>query len=176
MSDINVRSDTSTQTPGATATAMRLEVVVVPVSDVDRAKRFYQALGWRLDADFTSGQHQDFRVIQLTPPGSQCSIIFGTGITSAEPGSTQSLILVVDDLDVARDELVDHGVAVSEVFHDVGGVFHHAGTEGRLPGPDPEGRSSTPLGSRSAIQTATDGSSKRSRHVCPVDDRMTKGG
>jgi catechol 2,3-dioxygenase-like lactoylglutathione lyase family enzyme len=115
---------------------MKLEVVVLPVSDVDRAKAFYQSLDWRLDADFETGP--DFRVVQLTPPGSACSIIFGTGVTTATPGSVEGLQLVVFDIDAARDELAAHGVDVSEVFHDAGGVFHHAGTEGRVPGPAPE--------------------------------------
>jgi catechol 2,3-dioxygenase-like lactoylglutathione lyase family enzyme len=115
---------------------MRLEVVVLPVSDVDRAKEFYERLGWRLDADVVNGD--DFRVIQLTPPGSPCSIIFGTGITTAAPGSADGLYLVVDDIEAARAELSEHGVQVSEVFHDAGGVFHHAGTTARLPGPDPD--------------------------------------
>jgi catechol 2,3-dioxygenase-like lactoylglutathione lyase family enzyme len=114
---------------------MRLEVVVIPVSDVDRAKEFYERLGWRLDADVVTSD--DFRVIQLTPPGSPCSIIFGTGITTAAPGSADGLYLVVDDIEAARAELIEHGVQVSEVFHDAGGVFHHAGTTARLPGPDP---------------------------------------
>jgi catechol 2,3-dioxygenase-like lactoylglutathione lyase family enzyme len=105
---------------------MKLEVVVVPVSDVDRAKGFYETLGWRLDADLVTGD--DFRVVQLTPPGSECSIIIGKGITSAVPGSTQGLQLTVFDIDAARDELVGRGVDVSEAFHDVGGIFHHAGT------------------------------------------------
>jgi len=109
---------------------MRLEVVVLPVSDVDRAKEFYERLGWRLDADVVNGD--DFRVIQLTPPGSPCSIIFGTGITTAAPGSADGLYLVVDDIEAARAELSEHGVQVSEVFHDAGGVFHHAGTTARL--------------------------------------------
>jgi len=115
---------------------MKLEVVVVPVSDVDRAKQFYESLGWRLDADFATGA--DFRVVQLTPPGSECSIIIGTGVTSAEPGSTQDLQLTVFDIEAARAELVARGVEVSEPFHDVGGIFHHAGTEGRVAGPDPK--------------------------------------
>jgi catechol 2,3-dioxygenase-like lactoylglutathione lyase family enzyme len=118
------------------STDMKLEVAVVPVSDVDRAKRFYESLGWRLDADFETGD--DFRVVQLTPPGSECSIIFGDGVTSAEPGSVQGLHLVVHDIEEAHDELVGRGVDVSEVFHDAGGVFHHAGTEARVAGPDPE--------------------------------------
>jgi catechol 2,3-dioxygenase-like lactoylglutathione lyase family enzyme len=114
---------------------MKLEVVVVPVSDVDQAKGFYQKLGWRLDADYTGGA--DFRVVQLTPPGSHCSVIIGTGLTSAVPGSAQGLHLVVTDIDAARTELAGHGAEVSEVFHDVGGVFHHAGAEERVSGPAP---------------------------------------
>jgi catechol 2,3-dioxygenase-like lactoylglutathione lyase family enzyme len=117
---------------------MKLEVVVVPVSDVDRAKRFYKSLGWREDADFVT---PDQRVVQLTPPGSPCSVIFGTGVTSAAPGSAQGLYLAVSDVEAARAELVERGVDVSEVFHDAGGVFPHGGTEGRLPGPDPERKS-----------------------------------
>ncbi len=118
---------------------MKLEVVLLPVADVDRAKDFYTTMGWRQDADFASGP--DFRVVQLTPPGSPCSVIFGTGLTSAAPGSLDGLMLVVTDIDKARDELIGHGVEVSEVFHDAGGVFHHAGTSARVPGPDPERRS-----------------------------------
>jgi catechol 2,3-dioxygenase-like lactoylglutathione lyase family enzyme len=117
----------------------KLEVVVLPVSDVDRAKRFYQSLGWRLDADFPGDA--GFRVVQLTPPGSACSIIFGSGVTSASPGSAEGLQLVVDDIEAARAELVDHGVEVSAVFHDTGGVFHHAGTAARAPGPAPQKKS-----------------------------------
>jgi catechol 2,3-dioxygenase-like lactoylglutathione lyase family enzyme len=113
----------------------KLEVVVVPVSDVDRAKDFYAALGWRLDADFKG--EGDFRVVQLTPTGSACSVIFGNGITSAAPGSAKGLVLVVTDIDAARTEMVDRGVEVSEVFHDSGGVFHHAGNAARVEGPAP---------------------------------------
>ena len=116
----------------------KLEVVVIPVADVDRAKNFYKALGWREDADVA---REDFRVVQLTPPGSPCSVIFGTGLTSAAPGSTRGLQLVVDDIDAAQAELADHGAAVSEVFHDAGGVFHHAGTAGRVTGPAQDHRS-----------------------------------
>jgi catechol 2,3-dioxygenase-like lactoylglutathione lyase family enzyme len=115
---------------------MKLEVVVVPVSDVDRAKQFYKALGWRLDADIATDE--TFRVVQLTPPGSPASIIFGTNVTSQAPGSAQGLQLIVGDIQAAHDELVGLGVQVSEVFHDAGGVFHHAGTASRLPGPAPE--------------------------------------
>ncbi|MBO0681366.1 VOC family protein [Mycolicibacterium sp. S2-37] len=117
----------------------KLEVVVVPVSDVDRAKAFYQALGWRLDADFVAGE--DYRVIQFTPPGSGASVIFGTGVTTATPGSAQGLYLVVTDIEAARTELAERGVAVSEVFHDQTGVFNHAGVDARVPGPDPQRRS-----------------------------------
>ncbi|MET0603129.1 MAG: VOC family protein [Baekduia sp.] len=115
---------------------MKLEVVQVPVTDVDRAKRFYEAAGFRLDADFPVGD--DFRVVQLTPPGSDASIIIGDGVTTAEPGSSEGLQLVVSDIEAARAALIDRGVEVSEVFHDVGGVFHHGGTEGRVPGPAPD--------------------------------------
>ncbi|MFZ2012538.1 MAG: VOC family protein [Nocardioides sp.] len=114
---------------------MKLEVVVIPVSDVDRSKDFYKALGWRLDADIATDEV--FRVVQLTPPGSPAAVIFGTDITEQEPGTAQGLHLIVDDIESAHDELVSAGVDVSEVFHDVGGVFHHRGTEGRIAGPDP---------------------------------------
>jgi catechol 2,3-dioxygenase-like lactoylglutathione lyase family enzyme len=115
---------------------MKLEVVVVPVSDVDRAKAFYQGLGWRLDADFVGAD--EFRVVQLTPPGSACSIILGSGLSSAAPGSADGLQLIVSDIAQGRAELVERGVEVSEVFHDAGGVFHHAGQNARVPGPAPE--------------------------------------
>jgi predicted enzyme related to lactoylglutathione lyase len=114
----------------------RLEVVVIPVSDVDRAKSFYESLGWRLDADLAKDEH--YRVVQVTPAGSACSIIFGTGLTSAPPGSFEGLQLSVYDIDQARVDLLEHGADVSEVFHDVTGVFHHAGTESRVNGPAPE--------------------------------------
>jgi catechol 2,3-dioxygenase-like lactoylglutathione lyase family enzyme len=112
---------------------MKLEVVVIPVADVDRAKRFYGGLGWRLDADFVVGDA--FRGVQFTPPGSSCSIHFGTGITSAVPGSVRNLYLVVSDIEAARTQLVARGVDVSEVFHRAG--------PGKPPvsGRDPERRS-----------------------------------
>jgi catechol 2,3-dioxygenase-like lactoylglutathione lyase family enzyme len=139
---------------------MKLEVVIVPVSDVDRAKSFYQSLGWRLDADFASAD--DFRVVQLTPPGSTCSLIFGSGVTSAAPGSAEGMQLVVTDIDAARAELRGHGVDVSDVFHDAGGVFHHSGDDNRAPGPAPERKSygsfvsfSDPDGNRWYIQEIT---------------------
>jgi predicted enzyme related to lactoylglutathione lyase len=114
----------------------KLEVVVIPVSDVDGAKGFYESLGWRLDADLT--KDEGYRVVQLTPPGSGCCIIFGTGLTKAPVGSYEGLQLSVSDIDQARADLVEHGADVSEVFHDATGVFHHAGTEGRVDGPAPE--------------------------------------
>lgn len=122
---------------------LKLEVVVVPVSDVDKAKHFYETgLACRLDADFAAGD--DYRLVQMTPPGSPCSIIFGKGITFAQPGSLDGLLVVVDDIDAARDELRSRGVEVSEVFHDAGGGLaggFHAGTDARAAGPDPDGRS-----------------------------------
>ena len=129
----------TTKVPRVEPVAMKLEVVVLGVSDVDRAKAFYEKLGWRLDADFATGD--DFRVVQLTPPNSDASVIFGTGITSAQPGSADSLILAVDDIDAARADLTARGVEVSAVFHDAGGVFHHAGEHARVGGRDPQGRS-----------------------------------
>lgn len=120
----------STQMSEVGTVDMKLEVVTLPVSDVDRAKRFYQSLGWRLDADIVRGDA--FRAVQLTPPHSPCSIAFGKGLTTNEPGSVQRLILAVSDIDAARAALVNRGVEVSEIFHLDGG---------RVPGPDPEGRS-----------------------------------
>jgi catechol 2,3-dioxygenase-like lactoylglutathione lyase family enzyme len=114
----------------------KLEVLVLPVSDVDRAKGFYAGLGWRADADFITGP--EFRVVQLTPPGSACSVIFGTGLTTARPGSADGLQLVVTDVEAARADLAARGAPVTSVFHDAGGVFHRAGTANRVPGPAPE--------------------------------------
>jgi catechol 2,3-dioxygenase-like lactoylglutathione lyase family enzyme len=118
------------------AVGMKLEVVAIPVSDVDRAKAFYGGLGWRLDADFSDG---DGRVVQLTPPGSRCSIQFGTSVTSVAPGSAQNLFLVVSDIQAAREELVARGVEVSEVFHYAG--LDRVHPDARLRGPTQGGRS-----------------------------------
>jgi catechol 2,3-dioxygenase-like lactoylglutathione lyase family enzyme len=118
---------------------MKLEVVVIGVSDVDRAKAFYEKLGWRLDADFAAGD--DFRAVQLTPHNSPTSIIFGKGVTSAKPGSVQSLTLAVDDVDGARAELIVRGVKASEVFRFAGGPFNDAVKSPRVNGRDAEGRS-----------------------------------
>ena len=135
MSSVDVQGANADGSPPVAAGEMRLEVVVVPVSDVDRAKRFYESLGWRLDADLAVDD--GYRVVQLTPPGSGCSIIFGTGVTSAPPGSFEGLQLSVYDIDAVRDDLVARGVYVSEPFHDATGIFHHAGTEARVDGPAP---------------------------------------
>ena len=118
---------------------VRLEVVVIPVSDVDRAKRFYAALGWRLDIDFAASKQ--YRVVQLTPPGSVCSIIFGSGITAAAPGSVQGLHLIVSDIESARADMIWRGVNVSEPFYDAGGIFHHLNREGIVAGLQPQRRS-----------------------------------
>jgi catechol 2,3-dioxygenase-like lactoylglutathione lyase family enzyme len=136
MSSVDASSESAVGTPPVKAGELKLEVVVVPVSDVDRAKRFYKGLGWRLDADLAVDD--DYRVVQLTPPGSACSIIFGDGVTSAPPGSFEGLQLSVYDIDAARADLIGRGVEVSEPFHDATGIFHHAGGEGRVGGPAPE--------------------------------------
>jgi catechol 2,3-dioxygenase-like lactoylglutathione lyase family enzyme len=116
---------------------MKLEVVLVPVSDVRRAKEFYERLGWRMDIDYV-GDEEGFHVVQFTPPGSECSIIIGDGITGAAPGSYEGLQLTVVDLVAARADLIERGVEVSEIFHDAGGIFHHIGTANRAAGPAPE--------------------------------------
>jgi catechol 2,3-dioxygenase-like lactoylglutathione lyase family enzyme len=118
---------------------MKLEVLVLAVSDVDRAKTFYEKLGFRLDIDYAADEN--FRVLQFTPPHSETSIIFGKGITSARSGSADSLVLAVDDVEAARDDLIARGVNVSEVFHYAGGPFNNAVENPRVDGPDPEGRS-----------------------------------
>jgi catechol 2,3-dioxygenase-like lactoylglutathione lyase family enzyme len=132
MSAGQVRSDDA---GGAATVDTTLEVIVIPVSDVDRAKEFYGRLGWRLDADVTVGEK--LRLIQFTPPGSGCSIQFGTNLTSAAPGSAQWLYLIVADIEVVRSRLLAESVEVSEVFHEaaLGGRFHPAGADDRLSGP-----------------------------------------
>jgi len=138
MSSTEISNQQKSRITHASPVDTKLEVVVIPVTDVDRAKRFYANLGWRVDADFVNGE--DWRVVQVTPPGSPCSIIFGKGITSAVPGSVQGLFLVVDDVDAARAELRSHGADVSDVFHFDGGLAV-TGTKGRARGRDPEGHS-----------------------------------
>jgi len=130
MTSTDASGSTSAQMPEAGTIDMKLEVVTLNVTDIDRAKGFYQSLGWRLDADIAVGDA--FRVVQLTPTQSACSVAFGKGVTTGEPGSVQRLILAVDDIDAARADLVSRGIEIS-------GLFHLAG--GPVPGPDPEGRS-----------------------------------
>src|SRR5262245_29641162 len=152
MSSTHLRSETAIETPKAQTLDLKLEVVVIPVADVDRAKRFYGSLGWRLDADIARGD--DFRVVQFTPPGSPCSIHFGKGVTSAVPGSAQNLYLVVSDIEAARAQLIDRGADVSALFH--------RGPEGFVNGRDPERRSyssfasfTDPDGNRWLLQEVT---------------------
>ena len=135
MSMTGVSSSDASGSASVKNVDLKLEVVVIPVSDVDRAKEFYAKLGWRLDADFPFDN--GFRVVQFTPPGSGCSVQFGTKITSAAPGSAQGLYLIVSDIEAARDELVARGVEVSEVFHPgtPGAQFQPDGTNGRVNGP-----------------------------------------
>jgi catechol 2,3-dioxygenase-like lactoylglutathione lyase family enzyme len=144
----NATSKVETNGAGSEASVgradMKFEIVVIPVSDIDRAKEFYSRLGWRLDADYDYGK--DFRVIQFTPPGSACSVIFGRNVTAAAPGSAQGLYLIVADIEAARDDLLRRGVKISDLFHGAGDAY--AGSDEpylfgrvRVKGPDPEHRS-----------------------------------
>jgi predicted enzyme related to lactoylglutathione lyase len=137
VSRTEARSTDATGAARVGDVALKLEVVVIPVSDVDRAKDFYGRIGWRLDADFR--YDNGFRVVQFTPPGSGCSIQFGTSVTSAEPGSAQDLYLIASDIGAARDQLVAHGAEVSEVFTagSPGAQFQHDDKGGRVRGPAP---------------------------------------
>lgn len=144
MTVAEMRDQASDELSKSRTIDLKLEVVVIPVSDVDRAKKFYAGLGWRLDADYASGD--DYRVIQFTSPGSACSIIFGKNVTAAAPGSAQGLYLIVSNLDAARTELLGRGAKVSEIFHDAGGIFTGPDEpflfgRRRVDGPDPEHRS-----------------------------------
>jgi catechol 2,3-dioxygenase-like lactoylglutathione lyase family enzyme len=141
MSTAQTSNEQATRIPTAGSVDLKLEVVIIPVSDVDRAKRFYGGLGWRLDADFAFDN--GFRVVQFTPPGSGCSVQFGTKITAAAPGSAQGLYLIVSEIEAARDELLARGAGMSEVFHagTPGAQFQRDGTSGRLRGPAPDGAS-----------------------------------
>jgi catechol 2,3-dioxygenase-like lactoylglutathione lyase family enzyme len=154
---------------------MRLEVVVLPVSDVDRAKRFYADLGWRLDLDYSPSN--DYRVIQFTPPGSGCSVIFGKSVTTAPPGSAQGLHLIVSDIDAARDQLLRRGIRISQPFHDAGGIFHHARAKDLAGGPNPQRKSyasyasfSDPDGNGWVFQEVT---ARLTGHIEPGDDSFT---
>ena len=154
---------------------MKLEIVVISVSDVDRAKQFYSDLGWRLDIDYASGD--DYRVIQFTPPGSGCSIIFGKNVTTAAPGSAKDVHLIVSDVQAVRHELLSRGIAISELFHDAGGVFHHAGSKDLLSGPNPQRKSyasyasfSDPDGNGWVFQEIT---ARLTGHIAPGDTSFT---
>jgi catechol 2,3-dioxygenase-like lactoylglutathione lyase family enzyme len=165
MSTIAMNTETQVQAPQIGTVNFKLEVVVVPVADVDRAKAFYQGLGWREDVDIAGPQ--GYRALHMTPTGSTASILIGNrGVTPAEPGSVAGLLLAVDDIDAARSELISHGVDVSEVFHDAGGSLGGgfiAAPEARAAGHDPERRSyasyasfSDPDGNRWLLQELTD--------------------
>jgi catechol 2,3-dioxygenase-like lactoylglutathione lyase family enzyme len=154
MSDVQMSSATE-EAPTPATVPLRLEVTVLGVSDVDRAKAFYQGLGWRLDADFPLDEH--FRIVQFTPPGSAASIQFGEGVTEMSPGSVKDIYLVVDDIQAARDELLGRGADVSEIWHGRG-----LGTEGHEPGLAPDRQSygsfasfSDPDGNRYLLQEIT---------------------
>lgn len=154
---------------------MAIEVVVLPVTNVDRAKRFYASLGWRLDLDYAEGD--TYRVVQFTPSGSGCSIIFGHNVTLATPGSTQAVHLVVNDLDSARRDLLKRGVDVSEPFHDGGGIFHHADGQGLRHGLNPQRKSyasyatfSDPDGNSWVLQEVT---ARLAPPLLPGDTRFT---
>jgi catechol 2,3-dioxygenase-like lactoylglutathione lyase family enzyme len=136
MSSVDVSSESTAGTPPVNAGEFKLEVVVLPVSDVDRAKSFYEGLGWRLDADISPTE--DFRVVQLTPPGSGCSIQFGIGLSTAAPGSAQSLYLAVADIEAAREDLIARGAEVSEAFHEgAPGARFRDSDHAAGPSPDP---------------------------------------
>lgn len=139
MSNIPMRGEHAVETLGAGTFDMKLEVVVIPVTDVDRAKRFYRELGWRLDLDFKAGD--EYRVIQYTPPGSGCSVMFGKNMTAAAPGSAQGLYLIVSDLEAVRNELFRRGIEIGEPFHDTGGVFHHVDAKCQASGLNPQRQS-----------------------------------
>lgn len=155
----------------AVALNMDIEVVVVPVSDVDRAKRFYSDLGWQLDLDYKAGD--DFRTIQFTPPGSGCSIMIGKNISASPPGSLKGLHLIVSDIEATRNELLRRGIRISELFHEAGGVFHRVGPAGLVSGPNPQRKSyasyasfSDPDGNGWVLQEVT---ARLTGHIEPGD-------
>jgi predicted enzyme related to lactoylglutathione lyase len=175
MSNAEITQERAAESSRAGTTEMKIEVVVIPVSDVDRAKRFYGQLGWRLDLDYSD--RDDYRVIQFTPPGSGCSIIFGKNVTTAAPGSARALHLIVSDIEAARDQLLRRGVAVSAAFHDPGGIFHHAGASHLLSGPNPQRKSyasyasfSDPEGNGWVLQEVT---ARLTGHIARDDTSFT---
>ncbi|QND70257.1 VOC family protein [Tardiphaga robiniae] len=175
MSNAEMLREAAVEAPRMGTIDMKLEVVVIPVSDVDRAKRFYSDLGWRLDIDYTPGD--DYRVIQFTPPGSGCSVIFGNNVTTTTPGSAKGLHLIVSDIQAARDQLLRRGIAISEPFHDAGGIFHHARGDRLLNGPNPQRKSyasyatfSDPDGNGWVFQEIT---ARLTGHIEPDDTSFT---
>jgi catechol 2,3-dioxygenase-like lactoylglutathione lyase family enzyme len=166
-SEYEVRDNNATSEARLARINLKLEAIVIPVSDVDQAKEFYGNLGWRLDADFPF--ENGFRVVQFTPPGSGCSVQFGTKITSATPGSAQGLYLIVSDIEAARDQLVAQGAKVSDVFHagTPGAQFEPIGASGRLDGPASDHASYSSFVTL-AIRMVTRGYCKRSPPDCPV--------
>jgi catechol 2,3-dioxygenase-like lactoylglutathione lyase family enzyme len=175
MSLTELQSAPDAKTFRASTIDMRLEVIVIPVSDVDRAKRFYSDLGWRLDIDFMDGD--DYRVIQFTPPGSGCSVTFGKNVTAALPGSVQGLHLIVSDIEAARIDLIRRGIAIREPFHDTGGIFHHANGKRVAPGPNPQRKSyasfaafSDPDGNGWVFQEVT---ARLTGYLAPGETRFT---
>lgn len=176
--DYEVRPHTATGDGAGAKFDTKLEIVVIPVSDVNRAKEFYGRLGWRLDADYDNGS--DFRVVQFTPPGSGCSIVFGKNVTGANPGSAQGLYLIVSDIGAAHDEMLARGVEISDVFHGADGVY--AGPDEpylfgriRVNGPDPDHRSyrsfasfKDPDGNGWLLQEITSRLSRACRWRCDV--------
>lgn len=139
MIDGTLQTKHPTETLDIQPITANLELLVIPVSDAGRAKAFYENLGWRLDIDHSTGD--DYRIVQFSPIGSGCSIMFGQNITAAAPGSAQGMHLVVSDILAARDDLIRRGVKVSEPFHDVGGIFHHSNGKGIAKGPNPDRKS-----------------------------------
>lgn len=139
MTDAELKAAPAAEKSDAKPVAMNLELFVIPVSDVDRARAFYESLGWHRDIDHSADD--DYRIVQFSPPGSGCAIMFGKNITAAAPGSAQGMHLAVGDILAARDDLVCRGVKVGEPFHDVGGIFHHSNGKGIAKGPNPERKS-----------------------------------
>jgi catechol 2,3-dioxygenase-like lactoylglutathione lyase family enzyme len=175
MDITEAQSEPAVDGSAAGKTDMKLEVIVIPVSDIDRAKRFYGDLGWRLDLDYADGS--DYRVIQFTPPGSGCSVIFGRNVTTAPPGSVQGLHLIVGDIEAARTDLLRRGIRISEPFHDVGGIFHHSNGKKIGTGPNPHRKSyasyasfSDPDGNGWVLQEIT---ARLTGHIAPGDTSFT---
>jgi predicted enzyme related to lactoylglutathione lyase len=139
MNVASYEEERESATRPATPISISFELLVIPVSDAGRSKSFYQSLGWSCDIDFNSGD--GYRVVQFTPPGSGSSIIFGSGVSAAVPGSFQGMHLIVADIRAARKDLLERGIRVSEVFHDRGGIFHRVDTQFLAVGPNPEGKS-----------------------------------